>query len=52
MPREALGLAKIAVDIAADVDRRTAREMDRVAQTLLFASSEYRDRVDKFMGKK
>jgi enoyl-CoA hydratase len=52
MPREALGLAKITVDTAAEVDRRTARQIDRLAQTLLFTSSEYRDRVDRFLNKK
>ena len=33
MPREALGLAKIAIDAAETIDRRTAREFDRMAQT-------------------
>jgi enoyl-CoA hydratase/carnithine racemase len=48
MPREALGLAKVAIDTAATVDRRTAREFDRMAQTLLFTSDEFRDRVNAF----
>jgi len=48
MPREALGLAKVAIDTAATVDRRTAREFDRMAQTLLFPSDEFRDRVNAF----
>jgi enoyl-CoA hydratase len=51
LPREAVGVAKVAIDIAADVDRRTAREFDRMAQTSLFASAEYRERVDRFMNK-
>ena len=51
MPREALGLAKVAIDTAAEVDRRTARELDRLAQTLLFQSAEYRAKVDQFMNK-
>jgi enoyl-CoA hydratase len=49
MPREALGLAKVAIDTAATVDRRTAREFDRMAQTLLFTSDEFQDRVNAFM---
>jgi enoyl-CoA hydratase/carnithine racemase len=49
LPREALGLAKVAIDTAADVDRRTARDFDRVAQTVLFMSSDYRERVDAFL---
>jgi len=40
-----------AVDFHAAVDRCTARDFDRLAQTLLFSSSEYRDRVDCFLGK-
>lgn len=51
LPREAAGLAKVAIDVAAAVDRRTAREFDRVAQTLLFASPEFRERVDAFTSK-
>jgi enoyl-CoA hydratase len=43
--REALGLAKVAIDTAAEVDRRTAREVDRLAQTLLFQSAEYTARM-------
>jgi len=48
LPREALGLAKVAIDVAATVDRRTAREFDRVAQTLLFSSDDYRSRIEAF----
>jgi enoyl-CoA hydratase/carnithine racemase len=48
MPREALGLAKVGIDTAATVDRRTARDFDRMAQTLLFTSDDFRDRVNAF----
>ena len=48
MPREAMGLAKVAIDAAESIDRRTAREFDRMAQTLLFQSDEYRDKVNAF----
>jgi len=48
LPREAMGVAKVAIDVAATVDRRTARQFDRVAQTLLFASDEYRDKLAAF----
>jgi hypothetical protein len=41
-------LAKVAIDTAATVDRRTAREFDRMAQTLLFTSDDFRDRVNAF----
>jgi enoyl-CoA hydratase len=49
LPREAAGVAKLAIDTAADVDRRTARDVDRLAQTLLFTSPDYRERVDRFL---
>ncbi len=48
MPREALGLAKIAIDAAESADRRTAREFDRMAQSLLFTSPDFRERVEAF----
>ena len=49
MPREALGLAKVAIDTAATVDRRTARDFDRMAQTLLFTSDDFRTKIEAFM---
>ncbi|HEX5587005.1 MAG TPA: enoyl-CoA hydratase/isomerase family protein [Acidimicrobiia bacterium] len=48
MPREALGLAKLAIGTADTVDRRTAREIDRLAQSLLFLSDDFKDRVNAF----
>ena len=51
MPREAMGLAKAAIATADTVDRRTAREFDRLAQSLLFQSDDFRDRVNAFLNK-
>ncbi len=51
MPGEALGLAKVTIDTAAEVDRRTAREIDRMAQTLLFTSPDHQERVQAFLGR-
>ncbi len=48
LPREALGVAKVVVDAAAEVDRRTAREIDRLAQTTLLTSPEHAQRVAAF----
>jgi enoyl-CoA hydratase len=48
MPREAMGLAKVAIDAADTVDRRTAREIDRLAQTMLFMSEEFKEKVNAF----
>ncbi|MDA8046648.1 MAG: enoyl-CoA hydratase/isomerase family protein [Actinomycetota bacterium] len=50
-PREAMGMAKLAIGVAADVDRRTARDFDRVTQTVLFQSAEYRSKVDAFVNR-
>jgi enoyl-CoA hydratase/carnithine racemase len=52
LPREAVGLAKIAIDAAASIDRRTAREFDRLAQSTLLSSPEVTERVDDFLSKK
>ena len=46
---EALGLAKIAIDAAVDSDRRTARHIDRIANTQLLQTREHRDKIDAFM---
>ena len=43
-----MGLAKVVVDAANTVDRRTAREIDRMAQTMLFMSDDFKDRVNVF----
>jgi enoyl-CoA hydratase len=48
LPGEAVGVAKMAIDAAAEVDRRTAREVDRLAQTALMTSRDYLDRVAAF----
>jgi enoyl-CoA hydratase/carnithine racemase len=49
---EALGLAKIAIDAAVDSDRRTARHIDRMANTMLLQTQEYVDRVEAFMARR
>jgi enoyl-CoA hydratase/carnithine racemase len=48
---EALGLAKLAIDAAASVDRTTARDFDRVANTLLLLSDRNRAVVDEYAKK-
>jgi enoyl-CoA hydratase len=51
LSREALGLAKLAIDAAEAGDRVTARNFDRVANTLLMNSNEHRERIESFMNK-
>lgn len=48
LPREAMGLAKLAIDIAADSDRIVACNFDRVANTLLSSSDEHLQLLDAF----
>jgi enoyl-CoA hydratase/carnithine racemase len=49
---QALGLAKLGIDAAASVDRVTARDFDRVANTLLIHSDEHVARVKAFAAKR
>jgi enoyl-CoA hydratase len=48
---EALGLAKIAIDAAVDSDRRTARHIDRMANTQLLNTTEHHDKIAAFMAR-
>lgn len=48
LPQEALGLAKLSIETAASVDRRSARDFDRLAQTALFQSHDFGERVRAF----
>lgn len=47
-PREAVGLAKLLVDAAATADRTTARDLDRIANSALIASSEHQAKLAAF----
>jgi enoyl-CoA hydratase len=46
---EALGLAKITIDAAVDSDRRTARHIDRMANTMLLQTAEHLEKIDAFL---
>jgi len=48
LPQEATALGKLAVDVAASADRVTARDFDRVANTLLITSDDYKQMVSDF----
>jgi enoyl-CoA hydratase/carnithine racemase len=47
-PGEAAGLAKLMIDAALNLDRRMARDLDRIVQTTLLTSPEHLDRVRRF----
>jgi enoyl-CoA hydratase len=48
LPEEALGTAKLVVDAAADVDRTTQRNIDRLANTSLAGRPGFADRTARF----
>jgi enoyl-CoA hydratase/carnithine racemase len=48
---EALGLAKLAIDAATSADRTTARDFDRIANTLLLHSDQNREIVRQYRSK-
>lgn len=50
LPAEALGAAKLAVDLAADVDRGTARHVERLANTHLMLAGAMEGTRGKFGG--
>jgi enoyl-CoA hydratase len=48
LPPEAVGTAKLVVDAAADVDRTTQRNIDRLANTSLAAQADFARRTARF----
>jgi enoyl-CoA hydratase/carnithine racemase len=46
---EAIGLAKITIDAAVDADRRTARHVDRMANTMLLQTTEHLEKIEAFL---
>lgn len=51
LPAEALGAAKLAVDLVADVDRGTARQIERLANTHLVLGGAFAAGRERFTGK-
>jgi len=48
IPPAAMGLTKVTIDACADVDRRTARDLDRFANTSLNFGPEFRAELNRF----
>lgn len=46
LPSEAFGLGKLAIDAAVNADRRTARDIDRLVQSLVVTSDEFAARQE------
>lgn len=45
LPREAVGLAKLSIDLCDVLDRASGRDLERISNTLLMTSQEHRDQV-------
>lgn len=50
-PYELLGLAKLSIELAADLDRAQARNVERIANSILFTGDEHKQLVQAFMEK-
>jgi enoyl-CoA hydratase/carnithine racemase len=48
-PYEVLGLAKLSIELAADLDRTQARNVERIANSILFTGAEHKALVAAFM---
>ncbi|SCK10461.1 Enoyl-CoA hydratase/carnithine racemase [Variovorax sp. HW608] len=46
---EALGMAKLAIELAADLDRAQARNIERITNSMLFTGDEHRQLVAQYM---
>ena len=51
LPSEAVGLSKLAIDAAVNADRRTSRDIDRLAQSILFQSVDFTERQQAFVNR-
>lgn len=52
LPKEVLAMAKLVIEAAHDVDRSTARNLERIANTPLSQSKDHRDLVNAFLNRK
>lgn len=50
-PREVMGLAKLSIELAADLDRAQGRNVERISNSILFTGSEHKKLVHAFMEK-
>lgn len=45
LPPEALALTKLAIELATDLDRQQARNVERIANSMLFVGAEHQERI-------
>jgi enoyl-CoA hydratase/carnithine racemase len=48
-PYEVLGLAKLSIELAVDLDRAQARNVERIANSILFTGAEHKALVQAFL---
>jgi enoyl-CoA hydratase len=48
-PYELLGLAKLSIELAADLDRAQARNVERISNSILFTGAEHKELVKSFI---
>jgi enoyl-CoA hydratase/carnithine racemase len=52
LPAEAVGLAKLTIDLCDAVERGSGRDIERIANSLLLPSPEYKQRVEAFKARR
>jgi enoyl-CoA hydratase/carnithine racemase len=52
LPREAVGLSKVAIDAAATVDRNTARVIERLANSAIIFGHDFQSKLTAFQARK
>lgn len=45
LPREAMALTKLAIELSTDLDRQQARNVERIANSMLFVGAEHQDQI-------
>jgi enoyl-CoA hydratase/carnithine racemase len=48
-PYEVMGLAKLSIELAADLDRNQARNVERISNSILFTGQEHKALVQAFL---
>ena len=52
LPADAVGLAKLTIDLCAASDRASGRDVERIANSLLMPSAEHKQRVEAFRSRR
>lgn len=52
LPREVMGLAKLSIELSSNLDRNAARNVERIANTILINGDEHHDAIARFRTRK